>query len=481
MVGVSLLVVASSCGRGSTGGEASRSSSSTSLRRPAVESITRHRGYAARLSVATTPIAIDDRFVLGDVGARPVTLRASLPKLASAPVHIESATHAGFTLDVTALDLAPSPGHAVGAAIVHDDVATSLDLVRTLTNRDVEELRVLRDDHAPTTHAWRLDVGDAIASARVHGRRVELFDDHGYAGLQANPIAALDASGRVVPVALSLTKLDARSYRLEATLDVRGAAYPVVLDPTWTSAPDGLASGMPYVVSAGAGKAVECVGGEASGATPAMEIFDLASNTWSSLAMPATHDAGTTIACFSSSDERVAFVDAHAGATSTISVLDAATETWSTLLNVTFTGGTGQLHAARQDADVALPGGAFGFAIAGQAAWSVSPSGFATNLGPVSTDTTQWPSDAFARSDRSLVIVNGPGANAGSTPVLELRASSGAATDLTLPWFFMASAQLGDAVFVAGGCDSATTEFASTASTCNGQTSIKRVSGATVS
>jgi hypothetical protein len=199
------------------------------------------------------------------------------------------------------LEVAPVADADVGAvvdagALLSADAQTSTDVIHLASARDgagrFEEIRVLRDARAPKVVEYAVAVGAAVGELRVREGVVEALDRKGRALLRSPAPFAVDTRGvhRAAHVALSSRAHDA-GYALTISLDDRGLAYPIVLDPGWL--PTG---GMAYarhgfvsaklpdgrvVVAGGSADSnafVLTTGGAATLSTT--EIYDPATSTW---------------------------------------------------------------------------------------------------------------------------------------------------------------------------------------------------------
>jgi hypothetical protein len=145
-------------------------------------------------------------------------------------------TETAFVAANASLPLLASEGARVGGVVLHDDelAAAKGTLDRGMVvyrngdaesiwlqlDRGLEELRVVRRP-AATVHArWRFE-----APARVIGDHIEAEDT------RSEAIVAIDARG--VRRAVELRSIS--GTEIEATVDASDLAFPVVIDPLWTT------------------------------------------------------------------------------------------------------------------------------------------------------------------------------------------------------------------------------------------------------
>ncbi len=180
----------------------------------------------------------------------------------------------------------------------------------------VEELRVLHAG-ADGRARYRLTIGPGIREARLVGATVELLSHGGSVVLHSRPMFAVDARGLRRTPTLALAR-EAGGYVLELTLDLAGLAYPVVLDPKWTT----VAS---LTFERAEGKAVALASGLvvlADGPAPSVEEYDPKADKWSLYTM-ATARYLSTVTLLDSGK----ILLAGGGTSSTAEVYDPATHT----------------------------------------------------------------------------------------------------------------------------------------------------------
>ncbi|MGZ3474075.1 MAG: Kelch repeat-containing protein [Polyangiales bacterium] len=153
-------------------------------------------------------------------------LDVRLPEHAAAPMHVAWGDAA---IDVVAEEIAAVPLSKAGVAM---DVAHETDAVHVRSDSVVEELRVLHDPTAPNHFVWTLRPSPAIAGFRVRDARVEALDGEGRVLLATDPIVAVDASKTSRTLGVSIERAG-DVWKLRASIDTRGLAFPVIVDPAW--------------------------------------------------------------------------------------------------------------------------------------------------------------------------------------------------------------------------------------------------------
>ncbi|MBK7400175.1 MAG: hypothetical protein IPJ34_28960 [Myxococcales bacterium] len=158
----------------------------------------------------------------------PGAARATLPLRADGLVKVVLGAR---TVELSSPDLAARAGALEDDTVSYTEVAPRTDLVLLALPDGFEDLRVLRDEKAPTTFRVRAH-GDGL-TLRAREGRLELVNDAGRVELGTAPVVAVDAKG--VKRALSLSVAGD-----VATLELakEGLAYPIVVDPLWSATPN---------------------------------------------------------------------------------------------------------------------------------------------------------------------------------------------------------------------------------------------------
>jgi hypothetical protein len=185
-----------------------------------------------------------DRAPMPVAQASPVAIaRRAFPRGAERP-DARTLTHAlpgradralvlgGGALAITPEDLASVEGAREGDAVEFREAAPDLDVVLVEARSYVEELRVLRSTRASTTARYAIRRGAEVARLRVDTARsvVEALDRDGFVRYATEPLVAVDARGERRALSAEL-----EGDALTISLDARGLAYPIVVDPQWSA------------------------------------------------------------------------------------------------------------------------------------------------------------------------------------------------------------------------------------------------------
>jgi hypothetical protein len=247
-------------------------------RRAALES--RPQGFVRKGTTVSTPLR-----------------EATLPRVASAPVHLVPQKDETAWVDVRALETESALGALHENAVVYQDVAPSTDVIMTAEGARIEETRILRDANAKATFRYALQLGPGVAEARVRSGMVELADATGYVHLSTDVAYAVDARGTVRNLDVSIAG-EGRARTVTATLDTAGLEYPIAVDPVWTTAPNQPGGPRSNVAITMSNNKVFVIGGY----SPYTCLYNPATNTWEGGTIagstipnvPLTHDDGST-------------------------------------------------------------------------------------------------------------------------------------------------------------------------------------------
>ncbi len=258
-----LVLFGMACSSGRASDTDTRAAAAVARHESVVALLRAHPGLA--FDVGASALVLDEQGFHGN-GVR-------IPRRAIEPLSITASSH---RIEVSARDVSDVLGAAEGDAVVYRDVAKDEDLVLALRDGSVEELRILRSTAAPTTFRWSIAVGEKL-DARLREGRIEIFDNTGYAHLAADPIFAVDARGERRDLVVSIEATgDTRT--ITATLDAHDLAYPIVIDPLWSTVPN-----MRTVRYQGF-FAVPLTDGRvfvAGGQAPYVDVYSPTTNTWS--------------------------------------------------------------------------------------------------------------------------------------------------------------------------------------------------------
>lgn len=196
-------------------------------------------------------------------------IRATLPAQSQGTVKLAIN---GASIGIEPLDLLRVPGSIEGSVVVYRDASAATDVLLTPSKEGIEELRILRDARAATTFRWKISAPPG-GTTRATAYGIEVLDDKGVLVAAAEKPWALDAND--VRRDLS-TRVEGDV--LVASLDVAGLAFPVVVDPTWSTMPNiRTVRYKPNLVALNDGKVVVIPNDTA----PWTDIFNPATNTWS--------------------------------------------------------------------------------------------------------------------------------------------------------------------------------------------------------
>ncbi len=206
--------------------------------------------------------------------AQPRSLDATLPPRADGWVRLVPYALDGFFLDLRDEDARAVHGIVREGALVFSDVGEHAHLVLSMTANGLEELRLFETARPKIEIHQRARTTGRL---RVRNGRIEAVDELHRVRVFAEPPWAVDARG----VRRALTVRVEGDDRLVSTLDVDGLAFPVVVDPAWTSPViprnyqdrNGLA-----VLPSGK---ILALGSQTNGPGSAAELFDPAARAWS--------------------------------------------------------------------------------------------------------------------------------------------------------------------------------------------------------
>jgi hypothetical protein len=218
-------------------------------------------------------------------------VEATLPTTAEGATRLAIVGEPGTYVEIRSDDLAPVKAKLSARALTFENAAREVDVVHVIASAKVEELRVLRSAAAPTTFRWKLDLGPSFKDARVVDGRVEALDYLRAPRIASEPIVATDAKGKVRALDVRLEG-EGASRTITASLDTNGLAWPIVVDPAWTST-NNLGTGR-YSHSATLltnGKILVAGGKNASNAVlSSAEYWDPSTGAWSiAPSMPNVH------------------------------------------------------------------------------------------------------------------------------------------------------------------------------------------------
>ncbi len=331
--GTTVLVLSSVVGLGcSTTSPGAPEEADAALANANTNSVTNHamNGVTARDVAARTTALLGAR--LGSTSSSPTgSLRFEPSPGARAPQRITLPHHPDFWIEIVAEDLSSVPATHAGGHAVFLEAAPETDVVHLATSDWFEEVRWLRSSAASPTIRERLHLGPGVASARLREGHLELLSASGRVELATAPLWALDARGVFRTLRVELERGEpGKDPTLVATLDTSGLTYPVAIDPLWSTAAALTTprTGGTAVTAIGGGKAIAVGGSNAGGALTDVEIYDLATNTWSTVTPLKLARSSASITYLSGSKKVVA-CQGSSTATTSVEVYDVATNAWS--------------------------------------------------------------------------------------------------------------------------------------------------------
>jgi len=161
-------------------------------------------------------------------------LRTTLPTFARGSLHATTVGAEEVTIDVTSLGLADVKAVSHEGALVMTEVAPDTDLAWIAEADRVEEVRLLRSPKAPTTAEYGIHLGGNAKDARLTEGHVEILDARGRVRIASERAFAVDAHGVRRDLVLTLER-EGEDFKLRVTLDPRGLAYPIAVDPAWVT------------------------------------------------------------------------------------------------------------------------------------------------------------------------------------------------------------------------------------------------------
>ncbi|MFI5300188.1 MAG: Kelch repeat-containing protein, partial [Polyangiales bacterium] len=197
---------------------------------------------------------------------------------------------------------APRFGHEV-AAISRDsmsvmtDVAPQVDLVRRARLDGVEEYAIVAQPIAGDALEWDVTIGDGVAGLRLVENVLELLDGAGAPRLRVPAPFIVDARGMrrsavldvrgaavdrspIAPFHRAIVAPGARTFGLSVRWDARDLAYPIVVDPAWTTTTSMATARAGFALTTLDDGRLLAAGGGDGVELAATEVFDPTTSTW---------------------------------------------------------------------------------------------------------------------------------------------------------------------------------------------------------
>lgn len=321
-------------------------------------------------------------------------------------------------LSVVATDLRAAPVVSLSGVGIAPGAAPGVDVAWTVEPSRVEELRLFHvpSEHVRAHYAVRLARGNTLS---IEDDRLLVRDASGRRFARTEPVVAFDADGRRFDGALRL-----EGDRVVVDVDVRGARFPVLLDPAWVLDVSGPKVSRHTAVALDDGRVLVAGGQDlALGPVASCWLYDPATSAWSAtgaLSSPRADHSAVRLA-----DGRVVVAGGTgAGVLGTTEVFDPKKGTWSTA------GAFGPRYAF---ALVLGPGGkplAIGGATAHAALGVGAPTSWTSSVAELDPSTLGWtekaPLPRASSSHAALVLPDGRvvvtgGAAAAGTDVTTLQ------------------------------------------------------------
>ncbi|MFO0558566.1 MAG: kelch repeat-containing protein [Polyangiales bacterium] len=139
----------------------------------------------------------------------------------------------GYELRVSPINAQRARAVIEDGLVVYRDGWLATDVLYKSTPTHIDEYLLLRNSQAPTTWRYRVELGAQLARLRQTAGAIEAMDARGAARLRANRPTAIDATGRRFDGEIRVDGLT-----LIVQIDLRGASFPVLVDPDWRPTAD---------------------------------------------------------------------------------------------------------------------------------------------------------------------------------------------------------------------------------------------------
>lgn len=295
---------------------------------------------------------------------------------------------------------APSTIEVSKGKVAYRELFPGVDAVHQLNGNRSEEFLVLKDERATTEFTYDLDVASGVEFSRLPtgGMRFSAEGDDGDT-LSIEAPYVVDATGR--------TSYEAARYEIDRevagqatvrlTVDTKGLAFPVAVDPTWAATTSMSTARTQHAAALLTNGRVMVVGGSSStGLLTACEIYNPTSATWAatgSLNVGRTFHTATLL-----NGGNVLACGGYGGAQSVTSaeVWNVTTKTWSL---------TGQMSQGRErHTATLLPDGRV--LVSGGFKGNQVPTATCEIFNPASGTWSNTGSFALARGNHSAVLLN---------------------------------------------------------------------------
>jgi len=287
-------------------------------------------------------------------GAHP--LRAKLPARADGALVIDAPS---ASLTIRALDVHDVALEPIEGALAATDGDLGISFVAEADR--VEEVRVVKTLERAARSRWQLAT---TATLRLRDGVVEALTADGRVAIASAPMFAVDARGVRRDLSLSLARVDAGTWSLEATLDTKGLTLPIAIDPSWSVVEAPLKARMKHTATLLTDGKVLVVGGTDTlgGSVPAVstaEVFDPVANNW--VATPALSEPRMGHTATKLADGKVLVIGGAPGtqadASSTAELYDPSANTWTKITAPLSEQRVGHVAILQSDGNVFVAGG----------------------------------------------------------------------------------------------------------------------------
>ena len=153
----------------------------------------------------------------------------------SAPRSANGALSAGIsrferrTVSLLLEGASEASGALHGGRVIYENALPSTDRVVASDASAVEDLFLLKHESTFFELSYRIDLGEDMTRAAQRGNEIDFWDIDDHVAMRMRAPYAIDAAGVTRAASVVLTP-ETRTLRI--SVDTRGLAFPVVLDPT---------------------------------------------------------------------------------------------------------------------------------------------------------------------------------------------------------------------------------------------------------
>jgi len=330
---ITSLAVVGSCSPTDTG----TSQPASSARQPsAVAAVDKFRRISTKAdlrhaSTAYRPfVPVGDGFVVSWGGSSFVGLSARLPRVASGTVHLARPDRADVRIEILADDLGDAPGTLVDGLVAFSEAATGTDVFYLSTASQVEEFRLVSTARDRIEARYHIRVGSGLSVVRAREHRIEVVDRTGYVHLATAPIFAVDSTGARRDAEVEVVSEGGSTFLATVRVDARELAFPVLLDPGWSSA------ATPYYdhsvgpnVLLKSGEVMATAGSKTGIDFKLTELYAPATNSWSIVGSFSSRRVGHALSLLTSGKVLATGGTTGSGISSEAELYDPSPGSWS--------------------------------------------------------------------------------------------------------------------------------------------------------